>query len=630
MPKSPLSKISLLLSVMLLFSACGSVETPTDSVVHLREVKVQTAKESKYLQRTLSYPATITASQNFKILAKATGNAKQVNFNLGDKVKAGQILMRIDDSSGSQNSVSQVEQLRISMEQAKKSLDLAQKNYQSLQASMQKDLQNSALNQDNAKLTQENTLKSTDANRANADLMVENAKINLEQAQNTLEDKKILLAQNLTDTETNAVTTISTVSDAFSSILRNLDASFDFDSKNEISLNYQSSLGALNSATLNEAENAYLQTKREYESFLISAQGETATRLDSLLVLIDSLDTTLANVWKMLENTITSNDLPLSSSAGTSLGSLRSLVSGYQTQVNGYKNQINGAKQALISLKLNQTSTVSSLEKAVAIAEKQVRIAEENLKNIDSSMDTQQNQTDFAVDLRQNEYESLKLKFAFQLQSAQTQKEQAQLQYNNAQLAWSSLVDNYLIKSQIDGVVSQKLIEEGGAVGPGQVIAIISQNNQSKAQFFMDGEYLPYLHLGQSVKLTDNDGMTLNSKINAISPQADSLSKRFLIEVIPEKSAQMFPMGTVLTAEITLKILPTKQGFYLPLSAVNIGQNEKSIFLIVGEKAQRLPIELGNVEGDFIEIIADLKDTDLIVVDGNKLITDQEKVKIQE
>lgn len=615
---------------MLVLSACGqnsvaveeSVETP------LREVKVQTIASAEILQKNLTYPATLTAGENFKILAKTNGNATEVNFQPGDRVRAGQILMRIDDNSGSQNNTNQVEQARLAMEQARQSLELAQKNYQNLLATMQKDLESSALNTAYAQQTQNNTAESVAANRKNATLAVENTKINLEQAQNNLDDKRILLEQNLADAQLNAEITMSGINDGLGAVLRGLDTAFDFDSQNDIVLNYKSTLGVLDTATLNIAENQYKTTKNNFNAYLKNAPTDTDAHLKELLALTQDFQKTLEFAWEVLEKSVTSTDLPLSSVSGTSLSSLRSLVSGYQSQINGYSAQLRGSEQTLSNLRLNRDSTLSSLQKAVTIAEKQVQIATENLRNLNASLDTQQDQTDLAAELRQNEHENLKLKLDLQLESARTQKEQAALQYQNATLNWNTLADSALIKAPVDGIVSQKTVEAGSAVAAGQTLVVISPEGQIKAQFYLDKKYQPYVSLGQAVLLKDGHDIVAESQVTVIAPQAENLSKRFLVEVAVTQKNEALLLGTLLTAELEVSITSQKNGFFLPLSAVNIGQNSKNILLIKNDQALSVPVTLGETEGDFVEVFAEVASTDQVVISGNKLVTDQEKVKI--
>lgn len=618
------------LAIMLIFSACGqnSAAVKENAEIPLREVKVQTIASAEVLKKTLTYPATLIAGENFKILAKTNGNATEVNFQPGDRVHAGQILMRIDDNSGSQKNTNQVEQARLAMEQTRQSLELAQKNYQNLLATTQKDLESSALNTTYAQQTQNNTAESVAANRKNATLAVENANINLEQAQNNLDDKRILLDQNLTDAQLNAEITMSGINDGLGAILRGLDTAFDFDTQNDIVLNYKSSLGVLDTATLTLAEDRYKRNKNDFNMYLKNTPTDTDSHLQALLTLTTDFQKTLETAWDVLEKSVTSTDLPLNSVSGTSLSSLRSLVSGYQSQINGYSAQLRGSEQTLSNLRLNRDSTLSSLQKAVTIAEKQVQIAMENLRNLNASLDTQQDQTDLAAELRQNEFENLKLKLDLQLESARTQKEQAELQYQNATLSWNTLADSALIKAPVDGIVSQKTVEAGSAVAAGQTLVVISPEGQIKAQFYLDKKYQPYVSLGQAVLLKDGHAIVAESQVTVIAPQAENLSKRFLVEVAVTQKNEDLLLGTLLTAELEVSLTSQKNGFFLPLSAVNIGQNSKNILLIKNDQALSVPVTLGETEGDFVEVFAEVASTDQVVISGNKLVTDQEKVKI--
>ena len=122
-------------------------------------VKVQKAGEFGVSDGQVKYPATVVGDQEIKLTAGVSGTATAVNFNLGDKVNAGKLLVKIDDIGGEleregDGFVSgQIQQLRNALEQAEENYDLAKDNYKEDKTDANKSAKDIAeLQRENAKI----------------------------------------------------------------------------------------------------------------------------------------------------------------------------------------------------------------------------------------------------------------------------------------------------------------------------------------------------------------------------------------------------------------------------------------------------------------------------------------------
>src|SRR3989339_1400902 len=138
--------IYFILIFAILLSGCAKKEEEKNEIDNRKEVKVQTYAESKTLKQSISYPALVYAEQEAKIVAKMSGTVRNVKFNNGDSVRAGQELARIDDANSSKTGSygfndTQVRQAQVGVSQAAAAYALAEKNYQNLLLSSQRDLE---------------------------------------------------------------------------------------------------------------------------------------------------------------------------------------------------------------------------------------------------------------------------------------------------------------------------------------------------------------------------------------------------------------------------------------------------------------------------------------------------------
>lgn len=106
----------------------------------ITKVSAKLASDTKTFSQTNKYPASIVGDQEIKITAKSSGTITFAPSNIGDSVRAGSILAKIDDTGniavGDQGLKSlQVQQSEIAAKQAKESYELAKDLYDNLKDS---------------------------------------------------------------------------------------------------------------------------------------------------------------------------------------------------------------------------------------------------------------------------------------------------------------------------------------------------------------------------------------------------------------------------------------------------------------------------------------------------------------
>jgi RND family efflux transporter MFP subunit len=334
----------------------------------------------------------------------------------------------------------------------------------------------------------------------------------------------------------------------------------------------------------------------------------------------------------MFDKSISSTLLPASSASGTSLSGLQQAASGYQSQINASVSQLQLANQALINAKLNNDSTIDNLQRVYELAKQQEEIAKQNLSNLQAGNVSQADQASFVVTLAQNQYDNLKVKLDSQVSASRTQLDNAQLQYNNALIALQSAYDNRVLVSPISGTVTKKNVNNGESVSAGQLVAVISQPDQVKIQFYVEQEAVSKIAAGLAVKIATNDGKERDGIVSAVSPQADPISRRFLVEanlVAPDSSLYL---GTVVSVKVRI-VDETKAGMgiaFLPISAVDISQSGQYVFIDEGGVAKKLAVSVEEVLGEWARIKIDALGDTKVIIDGNKRIQEGDSVFVSE
>jgi RND family efflux transporter MFP subunit len=628
--------IILLLAGSLLLSGCGANQAITQKETPLKDVKVQSAEASKTITEEIEYPAMVLAQEEAKIVAKVSGTITDTKYKVGDKVNIGDLLFKIDDPDENSSSADysfntgQVKQAKLATEQALTSLQIARTNYNNLLISSNKDITQLEIAKNQANVGAGNLNLTTDESYKSAELAYETSKIAAEQARLTLEDRKKIANQSANDTETNANTIADSAAITCSTVINSINNLASFNTDNTPSVPYQKNLGVLDTSSYDKAKSSYEKAKNLYSSYRLIIFPSTKNKVEETLILAEQTKKLVDDMKYLFDQSISSNVLPVTSLTGVSMSSLQTAASGYQSTIYATITQLNGINQGLKNVDLNNDALLNSLEKSLELARQQEASAKQNLANLKAGAKSQKDQAGFGVESANTQYESTKAKINSQIAVAKSQVDLAELQYKNAFTALESLYDAHLIITPISGTITNNYANKGNTISAGQLLATVSKVESIKIQLYMDQTNLPLISLGQPVKIKNSDGQIYPGKISAITPQADPVTKRFLVEIIPNSNSKNFILGTIVNVliPITKKVI-NKTSIILPLSAIDIGNNGNSIFIlgqnnIVAKKS----VNIIKIEGESAELEASIDPGTLIIIEGNKLINEGEKVNI--
>jgi RND family efflux transporter MFP subunit len=252
------------------------------------------------------------------------------------------------------------------------------------------------------------------------------------------------------------------------------------------------------------------------------------------------------------------------------------------------------------------------------------------VESLTSGNISQKDQAKFNEDSAQNQYGATKIKIDSQITATKLQLDSARLQYENALVNLQNLYDNHSIISPIDGILTQKAISNGDSISPGQLIAVVSQLDNIKIQFYVEQESLSSISLGMSATVSDTMGNNYQGTIFSISPQADNLTRRFLVEIKLEEGKDLVS-GTVVDVALNLTInTEQKEDIILPLSTIEIGQNGNNVFVIENDLAKKIPVSIVKVIGELAEVKIEAPKETKIIIEGNKLISEGQKVRLSQ
>lgn len=205
-------------------------------------------------------------------------------------------------------------------------------------------------------------------------------------------------------------------------------------------------------------------------------------------------------------------------------------------------------------------------------------------------------------------------------------KDIAKIQYESAKIGLDNSLNARIVTTPISGTVTSRLVVNGDSVSAGQLLATVSKTNVAKIQFFLSGEDVSKISLGSEINVTQN-GNEMKAKISNISPQADASTRKFLVQAYPAKGSKLL-LGTIVDVSLKSNDNST-DAIFLPLSAISNTQTENFLFIAQNGLAKKIPVTLQNISGETALIKADVSNDDLIIIEGNKLLQDGDKIQIK-
>lgn len=205
---------------------------------------------------------------------------------------------------------------------------------------------------------------------------------------------------------------------------------------------------------------------------------------------------------------------------------------------------------------------------------------------------------------------------AQQLDSDRTNHLVAQANYNNfaAQLGY------YVITAPIDGLVIGTPTAVGATVVQGlneaQTILTIADMSKMQIKVLVDESDIGKVKVGQTVSFTVDaySDKTFSGQVTGISREATTSSNVVYYPVYVLIDATGDLLYPTMTARVTVNVGERNNVVVVPLSAVKEEKGRKYVAVMIGGKAQTVPVEAGLSDDDNIEILSGLREGDRIVV----------------
>ena len=248
------------------------------------------------------------------------------------------------------------------------------------------------------------------------------------------------------------------------------------------------------------------------------------------------------------------------------------------------------------------------------------------------------NKDELSLNLRQAEqafadastnYDRIKTLYERSMVS-QSEYDTAHLRLDNAKISLEEAQLNLAyadVTAPIAGVVTQRLVEVGDLVRGNQEVFVIADLHPLLVKIFAPEQRMYQLHPGQEATIAVEalPDTSFSGLIRMISPEVDPASGTVKVTLEVASDGVLKP-GMFATVRIITERRP--QTLIVPKKALILETDEDDVFLIEADKVRRVPVELGFVEGDQVEIVSGLKEGDQVVTIGHEGLKDGAAVRL--
>ena len=282
--------------------------------------------------------------------------------------------------------------------------------------------------------------------------------------------------------------------------------------------------------------------------------------------------------------------------------------------------------QARIGLRPGQrfdptrVAEVGSARVALELAEKQLKRYERLIETGDvsrSGYDQQKAQRDQLREQYEAALTAARQNYAG-VETAQAAADAARTQIAQARKAISDAV----VTAPISGYVADRPADLGEYVTTSSKIATIVRTNPLRVRIDIPEQMVSNIQVGQSVSVTVSSypDRSFAGRVHHVAPSVTPNSRTMTVEAEVENSGDVLKPGQFATIRILLP--ESTPAVLVPLRAVRTESGTNTVFVIRDGRAESRLVQLGQTEGDLVEIKSGVAANELVATSNVEALSD--------
>jgi membrane fusion protein (multidrug efflux system) len=209
---------------------------------------------------------------------------------------------------------------------------------------------------------------------------------------------------------------------------------------------------------------------------------------------------------------------------------------------------------------------------------------------------------------------------------ADSASKEAELLATRARLQRASLeVDDCILRAPFDGEVSERTMDPGAYVHPGESIAAIVDRTTVRVGADVPEEDFDLVKPGVTVAIhTLASGRDLTGVVARRSPAADKSTRTVHFEVDFPDPKRLLPVGT--TAEITAAAGAAVPATEIPIAAASVKGDKATLFVANGNTSRKLVVDVLGEHNGALFLDTALEPGTLVIQEGRSLLKEGDRL----
>jgi RND family efflux transporter MFP subunit len=210
--------------------------------------------------------------------------------------------------------------------------------------------------------------------------------------------------------------------------------------------------------------------------------------------------------------------------------------------------------------------------------------------------------------------------------TAKSAAEKAEAESMRASLISRSLeVDDCVLRAPFAGEVSERFVDPGAYVRPGNPVVAIVDRTQVRVTADAPESDFGVVAPGTPVKLAvEATGSKLTATVSRRAPAADDSTRTVHFEIDVPNADRALPVGS--TVRVAIDVGEPRPATELPLRAATVRGDKATIFVVQGDVARRKVVPVLGEAGGALYVDPKLAAGTPVVLEGRALLDDGDKV----
>jgi membrane fusion protein (multidrug efflux system) len=214
--------------------------------------------------------------------------------------------------------------------------------------------------------------------------------------------------------------------------------------------------------------------------------------------------------------------------------------------------------------------------------------------------------------------------------TAKSAAEKAEAESMRASLASRSLeVDDCILRAPFAGEVSERFVDPGAYLRPGNPVATIIDRAQVRIVADAPESDFTIVAAGTPIEIeVEATGARLEGVVSRRAPAADDATRTVHFEIDVPNANHVLPVGS--TARLTIDVGTPRPAAEVPLRAATVRGDKATLFTVVGDVAKSEVLTVFGESGGSLFVDPKLKAGTPVVIEGRALLDDGDKVAPKE